>query len=158
MGAKVNINQLHMSDWSTERNPLRPCCLTRMFFSFDSNHLFSTFTFSSLHLLPSNYSRIQHPPLLALHFHSPPFLSSLSFQSVFLPLHVSQLKLYGSFTPLFLCKDNEQAPLCDFVAARRSVSLNLGASRGPKDSDVPSVAASVVPLLLSSDLWGTALT
>lgn len=77
--------------------------------------------FSSLCLLACNYSGIQPPT---------------PSQAASLPLNVSQLKLYGSLTPLFLCKDNEQAPLCDFVDVQRFVSLDLRASRGPKDSDV----------------------
>ncbi|TNN69651.1 hypothetical protein EYF80_020141 [Liparis tanakae] len=59
------------------------------------------------------------------------------------------LKLYGSFTPspLFLCEDNEQTAPCDFVAVRRFASLDLSPCPGaPKDSDVPCVAAPVVPL------------
>lgn len=106
------------------------------FFSCDSKPLYFFFQlhfllFSSLCLLACNYSGIQPPT---------------PSQAASLPLHVSQLKLYGSLTPLFLCKDNEQAPLCDFVAVQRFVSLDLRASRGPQDSDVPSVAAFMVSL------------
>lgn len=135
-------------------NSSQPCCMAIMFLSppLIPTRSLPVLLFPSLRLIPSNYSRIQHPPLLALHFHSHLFLS-LPFPSppisicLSLPLHVSQLKLYGSFTPLFLCKDNEQAPLLRLCS--RAPVCEFGSVRVPGPERlrcVPSVAASVVPL------------